>query len=325
MQTNRRGFIAGSLVAGLCPAWAQAQDGWPNRPIRVVSGGSAGGVSDIFVRILEARLRERLGQPLFIDNKPGAGGMTGAAIAASAPPDGHTLFVSNLATNAIGLALYAKPSFDPKKELPPVARISAMSNAIAVRADAGLQTLQDLVAAMRRDPKKAFYGSAGVGTSSHLTGHMFCSRLGVEGVHVPYKGTAANVAALLAGEVAFGADNLPQYVQHVKAGTLKLLAVTRAQRLDSYPDVPTVQETAGIGSFDVFSWFGLSTATGTPAAIIQRLGAEVVATIGEPAIQAALRAVGSEPAPLGPAEYGAFIDAEIRKWTPIVKSSGAVV
>jgi tripartite-type tricarboxylate transporter receptor subunit TctC len=325
MQTNRRNFMAGSLLIGLCPAIALAEDPWPSRAIRVISAGSPGGGSDIFVRILEARLTKKLGQPLFIDNRPGAGGMTAAGIAASSPPDGHTLFVSNMATNAIGLALYAKPTFDPKKDLPPVARMATMSNAIAVRANAGIQTIQDLIAYMKANPKKAFYGSAGIGTSSHLTGHMFSGRVGVEGVHVPYKGTAANLNALLAGEVLFAADNLPLYVQHVKAGALKLLAVTQANRVDGYLDVPTVQEAAGIRPFDVFSWYGLSASTGTPTAIVERLGAEVVAALGDPAIQAAVRAVGAEPAPLGPAAYGAFIDAEIRKWSPIVKSSGAAV
>lgn len=325
MQTTRRHFLAGSTLLGLCPTFALAQAPWPNRAIRVISAGSPGGGSDIFVRILESRLRDRLGQPLFIDNRPGAGGMTAAAIAASSPPDGHTLFVSNLATNAIGLALYAKPTFDPKKDLPPVARMSTMSNAIVVRSDSGINTLQELIAYMKANPKKAFYGSAGVGTSSHLTGHVFSSRIGVEGVHVPYKGTAANLNALLAGEVLFAADNLPLYVQHVKGGALRLLAVTQAQRVPGYSDVPTVQESGGIGAFDVFSWYGLSASTGTPPAIVDRLGSEVVAALADPTIQAAVRAVGAEPAALGPAAYAAFIDAEIRKWTPIVKASGAVV
>lgn len=327
MQMNRRNFLAGSALLGLGPASVLAQNPWPSRPLRVISAGAPGGGSDIFVRILEARLRERLGQPLFIDNRPGAGGMTAAGIAATAAPDGYTLFVSNLATNAIGLALYAKPSFNPKKDLPPVARIATMSNAIAVRADAGIHSIQDLIAAMKAQPKKAFYGSAGVGTSSHLTGHMFSSRVGLDGAsaHVPYKGTAANLNALLAGEVLFSIDNLPLYVPHARAGTLKLLAVTQASRVEGYADVPTVQEAAGIGPFDVYSWYGLSAATGTPAAIVDRLGAEVVAALGAPAIQAAVRAVGAEPAPLGPAAYGGFIEQEVQKWAPIVKSSGAQV
>jgi tripartite-type tricarboxylate transporter receptor subunit TctC len=234
-----------------------------------------------------------------------------------------TLFVSNLATNAIGVSLYTKPSFNPQKDLPPVARIATMTNAIAVRADSGIQNMQQLIATLKSDKKKAFYGSAGIGTSSHLTGHMLGKAIEAELTHVPYKGTAANLNALLAGEVLCCVDNLPIYTPHVKAGTLKLLAVTQSQRLKSLPDIPTVQEAAGLAGFDVFSWFGLSASTGTPSAILEKLGAEVVAILKEPEIAERIRAVGAEPAPLGPNEYKSFINDEIRKWSSIVKSSGA--
>lgn len=323
MSIQRRQLIFAPLLGtALAPAaWAQAA--WPSKSIRVVSAGSPGGGSDIFVRIIENRMRERLGQALFIDNKPGAGGMTAAGIVASAPPDGHTLFVSNLATNAIGVSLYAKPTFDPQKDLPAVARIATMSNAIAVRADSGIQTLQQLVAALKSGKAKGFYGSAGIGTSSHLTGHMLGKAISVELTHVPYKGTAANLNALLAGEITFSADNLPLYVPHVKAGTLRLLAVTQARRLPGYPDVPTVQEAAGLAGFDVFSWYGLSASTGTPPAILERLGNEVVAALKDPEIAEKVRAVGAEPAGLGHVAYRDFINDEIRKWSTVVKSSGA--
>ena len=198
-----------------------------------------------------------------------------------------------------------------------------MTNAVAVRSDSGIQNMQQLIAILKSDQKKAFYGSAGIGTSSHLTGHILGKAMGANLTHVPYKGTAANLNALLAGEVLFCVDNLPVYTSHVKAGTLKLLAVTQAQRLNSMPEVPTVQESAGLLGFDVFSWFGLSAATGTPHAILERLGSEVVAALKEPEIAEKIRAVGAEPAPLGPNEYKAFINDEIRKWSTIVKSSGA--
>ena len=308
---------------GLTAPSIWAQSNWPDKPIRVISAGSPGGSSDIFVRIIENRMKEKLGQPLFIDNKPGAGGMTAAGIASVAAPNGLTLFVSNLATNAIGVTLYSKPSFNPQKDLPPVARIATMTNAVAVRSDSGIQNMQQLIAILKSDQKKAFYGSAGIGTSSHLTGHILGKAMGANLTHVPYKGTAANLNALLAGEVLFCVDNLPVYTSHVKAGTLKLLAVTQAQRLNSMPEVPTVQESAGLLGFDVFSWFGLSAATGTPHAILERLGSEVVAALKEPEIAEKIRAVGAEPAPLGPNEYKAFINDEIRKWSAIVKSSGA--
>ncbi|MET4578606.1 Bug family tripartite tricarboxylate transporter substrate binding protein [Ottowia thiooxydans] len=325
MNTTRRKFVAGSLAVGALPSSVLAQDQWPSRPLRIISGGSAGGGSDMFVRTLEARLKERLGQSLYIDNKPGAGGMLAAGLTSSAPPDGYTYYVSNVATNAIGLALYAKPTFDPVKDLPGVARISTLTNAVVVRADSGISSIGALIAYMRANPEKVFFGSAGVGTSSHLGGHLFVQKVGVDGKHVPYKGTAANVTALLAGEVLFSMDNLPLYVQHVKAGKLRLLAMTQSKRSPSFPDVPTIQEAAGIGEFDIFSWYGLSASTGTPKAILERMGGEVVSALKDPGIVAAVRELGAEAAPLGPAEYQAFVQAEIRKWAPIVKSSGASV
>lgn len=305
------------------PTWAQSN--WSDKPIRVISAGTPGGSSDIFVHIIENRMREKLGQALYIDNKPGAGGMTAAGLATVAPPNGLTLFVSNLATNAIGVSLYAKPSFNPQRDLPPVARIATMTNAVTVRADSGIQNMQQLMAVLKSDQKKAFYGSAGIGTSSHLTAHMLGKAMGIQLTHVPYKGTAANLNALLAGEVLFCVDNLPIYNSHVKAGTLKLLAVTQAQRLSSLPDVPTVQEAAGLTGFDVFSWFGLSASTGTPQDILERLGSAVVTILREPEIAEKIRSIGAEPAPMGPNDYKAFINDEIRKWSNVVKTSGATV
>ncbi|HEX2887705.1 tripartite tricarboxylate transporter substrate binding protein [Vineibacter terrae] len=312
---------AAALLAG-APAWAQPA--WPSKPIRVLSGGAPGGGSDIFVRILESRLREKLGQQLWIDNKPGAGGMVAAEAAARAAPDGHTFFVSNLATNGIGVSLYKRVPFDPAADLPGVARISTLSNVLVVRADRGIGSVAELIAYMRANPDKAYFGSAGAGTSAHLSGLLFAQRTGLSVTHVPYRGTAANLAALLAGEVLFCLDNLPVYAQHARQGTLKLLAVSVAKRLPDLPEVPTLQE-AGVPDFDVSSWYGLSAATGTPRPIIERMSAEIVAALGDPEIIKRIRDVGAEPAPLGPEAYDAFIRAEVAKWQPVVRASGAMV
>lgn len=326
MKSTRRQVLAGTFALG-CSALAKgafAQDVWPSKPIRFISAGSPGGGSDIFVRVLETRLKDKLGQNLFIENRPGAGGMTAAAVANSAKPDGYTFFISNVATNGIGVSLYRKPTFDPKTDLPPVARIATFSNALAIRSDKGINSVADLVAYLHTNPKAGFFGSAGSGTSSHLSALLFGQRIGVELTHVPYKGTAANLNALLGGEVLFSMDNLPLYTQHVKAGTLKLLAVTRNVRSLSNPDVPTMQE-AGIKDFDISSWYGISAATGTPQAIVDRMGQEIVSGLADPDVVAKIRAIGADPAPLGPQAYAAFINSEIQKWAPLVKSSGAIV
>ncbi|MCA0239680.1 MAG: tripartite tricarboxylate transporter substrate binding protein [Proteobacteria bacterium] len=322
-RAARRRLLALTGAAVVARA-ARAQDAWPARPLRIVQAGAPGGGSEMMVRAIEPRLAERLHQPLVIESRPGAGGMVAAGLVATAAPDGYTYFVSNLATNGIAPSLYRKPSFDPRRDLPGVALIATMSNAVAVRADGGLRSVAELAAYIKANPKKAFYGSAGAGTSSHLCGVLLGQRAGFEASHVPYKGTAANLNALLAGEVLFSIDNVPLYAPHVKAGTLRLLAVTRATRIDSFPDVPTLAE-AGVRDFDVSSWYGLSAATGTPPAIIQRLGAEVVAALADPAIQARIRSLGAEPAPMGPEAYSAFMRSELERWAPVVKASGAVL
>lgn len=326
MNNNRRSFLTSSAAigAGLWMGAAFAQSAWPSRPIRVISAGSPGGGSDIFFRLVEKHMSNALGASMFIDNRPGAGGMTAAHIANTAAPDGYTLFISNLATNAIGPSLYAKPTFDARKDLPAIGRMATMSNAVAVRADSEFKTIQDLIAFIKANPEKAFVGSAGVGTSSHLGSVAFGDAVGVKITHVPYKGTAANLNALLAGEILFSIDNLPLYAQHVKAGTLRLLAVTRAERLTDYPDVPTLAE-SGLPGFDIFSWYGLSAATGTPQEIVDKLGAALVAAVNDPEVSQGIRNVGAQPAALGPAAYREFLDSELDKWAVIVKASGAVV
>lgn len=326
MRTSRRSFLKTSTALGVglftSGVWA-AQD-WPSKPIRVISPGSPGGGSDIFVRLVEKHFTKSLGQPLYIENKPGAGGMTAARIASTAAPDGYTLFVSNLATNAIGPALYREPTFDARTDLPPVGRIATMSNAVAVRPQAGIHDIGELIGYLKAHPDKAFVGSAGVGTSSHLGAVAFGERIGVKVIHVPYKGTAANLNALLAGEVLFSMDNLPLYTQHVQAGTLKLLAVTRAERLPGQPEIPTLVE-SGVPDFDIFSWYGLSTSTGTPPAIIEKLGDALVAAVSDPDVAQSIVQVGAQPAALAPQAYRKFIDEELDKWAAIVKASGAVV
>lgn len=318
----RRNVLACGVACITTPLVGQAQLNWPGKPIRVVSAGSPGGSSDVYVRIIENRMRERLGQPLVLDNKPGAGGMTAASIVSNAPPDGHTLFISNLATNAIGLHLYKKPTFDPQKDLPAVARIATMSNAVAVRADSGIQSLQQLITALQAGKIRPFYGSSGIGTSSQLTGHLLGKAIGMGLTHVPYKGTAANLNALLAGEISFSADNLPLYLPHVKAGTLRILAVTQAKRLETHPDLPTVMELTGWRGFDIYSWYGLSASTGTPPDIIERLSNEIVSILKESAVSEKIKETGADPAGLGHAAYRDFIQSEIQKWQAIVASSG---
>lgn len=311
------------------PAVSRAQGGggtgaWPEKPIRYVIGGAAGGVSDIFLRMVENRLRERLGQPLVIDPRPGAGGMVGAELTARSAPDGYSVYVNHIASHGIGPSLFKRLSFDPLKDLPGVARFAFLPNVLIVKGDSPIRSVQELVAFIRANPGRATFASAGTGTSSHLSGVLLGLRIGAEVTHVPYRGTAPSMAAVMNGEVLFAIDNAPASRQQVLAGLLRALAVSTARRATTMPELPTLQE-EGVPDFDVTSWYGIAAPAGVPRAIFDRLGGEFVAALNDPAIAQRVRDYGAEPAPLPPAEYDAFMRAEVEKWAPVVRASGATV
>ena len=319
-----RRALAGAAGALLAAPAARAQQGWPDKPIRYVIGGAAGGVSDIFLRMMENRLRERLGQPMVIDPRPGAGGMVGAEVTARAAPDGYTFYVNHIASHGIGPTLYRRLSFDPLRDLPAVARIAAMPNVLIVKGDGPVRSVQDLVAFCRANPARANFSSAGSGTSSHLSGLLFGMRMGIEVTHVPYRGTAPSMAAVLNGEVLFAIDNAPASRQQVLAGMLRALGVSTARRASTMPSLATLQE-QGVPDFDVASWYGIVAPAGVPQAIRDRLGTEIVPALEDPAIAQRIRDYGAEPWPLGPAAYDAFMREEVAKWAPVVRASGAQI
>jgi len=319
-----RRALTGAAAAVLAAPSVRAQTPWPDKPIRFVIGGAAGGVSDIFVRMMENRLREKLGQPVIIDPRPGAGGMVGAEVTARAASDGYSYYVNHVASHGIGPTLYRRLSFDPLKDVPGVARIAAMPNVMIVKGDGPVKSVQELVAFCRANPARANFSSAGSGTSSHLGGLLFGMRMNVELTHVPYRGTAPSMAAVLNGEVLFNIDNAPASRQQVLAGMLRALGVSTGRRASTMPDVPTLQE-QGVPDFDVASWYGIAMPAAVPVAIRDRLGAEIVAALNDPGIAQRVRDYGAEPWPLGPAAYDAFMRDEVVKWAPVVQASGAQV
>jgi tripartite-type tricarboxylate transporter receptor subunit TctC len=318
---SRRALLGASLVL---PSLAHAQAAWPEKPIRYLIGGAAGGVSDIFLRICENRLRETLGQPMVIDPRPGAGGMLAVEMTARAAPDGYTFVVNHIASHGIGPTLYKRLSFDPLKDVPGVVRLAGMPNVLIVKGDSPHRTVGDLVAFIKANPEKATFASAGTGTSSHLSGVLFGLRTGVETTHVPYRGTAPSMAAVMNGDVLFAIDNAPASRQQVLAGMLRALAVSTAQRAPTMPELPTLQE-SGVPEFDVSSWYGIATPAGVPRPILERLAGAFMAALQEPAIITRFRDFGAEPQPLALAEYDAFMRAEVAKWAPVVRASGASV
>lgn len=322
-MTTRR--ILPALGLGLLAAPAlRAQSAWPDRPLRFVIGGASGGDSDLLLRMMEQRLRERLGQPLVIDPRPGAGGMLGAEVAARSAPDGYTFYINQIASHGIGPTLYRRLSFDPLRDLPGVARIAGMTNVLIVKGDGAIGSVRDLVAFCRANPARANFSSAGAGTSSHLAGLLFGMRMGIEVQHVPYRGTAPSMAAVMNGETLFAIGAAPASRQQVLGGLLKALGVSTARRSPAMPEVPTLQE-QGVPDFDIASWYGIAAPAGLPAAIRERMGAEVVAAVEDPAVARRIRDFGAEPWPLGPAEYDAFMRREVETWAPVVRASGAQV
>jgi len=322
MITRRAAF--GAAGAALVAPSVRAQGAWPDKPIRFIIGGASGGVSDIFLRMMENRLRETLGQPLIIEPRPGAGGMVGAEVTARSTPDGYTFYVNHVASHGIGPTLYRRLSFDPLKDLPGVARIAAMPNVLIVKGDGPIRSVQDLVAFCKANPSRANFSSAGSGTSSHLSGLLFGMRMGIDVTHVPYRGTAPSMAAVLNGEVLFNIDNAPASRQQVLAGMLRALGVSTARRVAMMPELAPLQD-QGVPDFDVASWYGVAMPAAVPVAIRDRLGAEIVSALNDPGIAQRLRDYGAEPWPLGPTDYDAFMKAEVEKWAPVVRASGAQV
>jgi tripartite-type tricarboxylate transporter receptor subunit TctC len=319
---SRRRALLGAAAASCIAARAHAQPaGWPDRPLRFIIGAAAGGVSDIFLRMMEGRLREKLGQPLVIEPRPGGGGMVGAEATARAAPDGYTFFVNHIASHGIGPALHKRAGFDPLRDLPGVARLAILPNVLIVKGDGPVRDIAGLAAALRANPRAATFASAGSGTSSHLSGVLLGQRLGAEVTHVPYRGTAPSMAAVMNGEVLFAIDNAPASRQQVLAGMLRALGVSTAKRAETMPEIPTLAE-QGVEGFDVSSWYGIAAPAGVARPIVERLSGELVAALEDPAIAARLRDYGAEPAPLGTEAYAAFMAAEAAKWAPVVRAAG---
>jgi tripartite-type tricarboxylate transporter receptor subunit TctC len=328
MQPNRRLVLLG-IAAALLPAWSAAQTAWPTKPVRIVVPFAAGGTTDILARALAPELGKAFGQTFFVDNKPGAGGNVGADMVAKSPPDGYTLLMGTVGTQAINAALYPKMPFDPLHDLAPITLMAGVPNVLVINPakaqQYGIRDVKDLIAYAKAHPGKLNMASSGNGTSIHLSGELFKSMTGTYMVHFPYKGSGPALLDLIGGTMDVMFDNLPSALPQIKAGKLTALAVTSSQRSAALPDVPTVAEAAGLKGFEASSWFGLLAPAGTPADIIGRVHQETAKALGTPALKERLLAQGAIPSGMSPAEFTQFIAAETKKWTTVVKVSGAKV
>ena len=328
-MTRRRALLAlgaATLAAGV-PGLARAQ----TRPIRFIVPYPPGGPLDILARSLADKVKDSLGV-VIVDNRAGAGGNIGADVAAKAAPDGTTIVMGAVATHAINPWLYAKMPYDPIRDFTPITGVARVPNVLVMSPEVatrlGVASVADLVAYAKKNPGKLNYGSGGTGSAGHLAGEMFKAQAGVYMVHIPYAGGNPAQLALLAGQVDLNFDNLAAASANIKAGKLKALAVTTAQRSSAMPDVPTIAEAGaklGLSRFDIDTWFGIFAPAHLPAETTARLNKAFVDALASSELRARLAGLYAEAMPMAPDRFAAFVKAELAKYEPLVKASGARV
>jgi tripartite-type tricarboxylate transporter receptor subunit TctC len=314
-------FAAPLLAALALAAPASAQD-YPNRPITLVVPFPPGGSTTIVARIVADKMSEALGQSIVVDNRGGAGGTIGTRAVSKSAPDGYTILLGYTGTLAIGPSLYANAGYDPRKDFVPIGRIGTAPNTLVVHPSTPANSVAELIAHAKANVGKVYYGSAGIGTVSHVCGEYFATAAGVKIAHIPYKGTGPAITDLLGGHIPMAFAPVPATHENAKAGKLRMLAVTSAVRSTLLPDVPTIAETA-LPGFEAVLRYGFVAPPGTPPAIIARLNAALNTALANPDVRARLAVDGAEPLPSTPAEYAADIDREETQWSKVVKESGA--
>ncbi len=324
---SRRSFVAlaglcVTLAAGALPATAFAA--FPEKPLRLVVPYPPGGAADVMARGLAQQLADALGQKVIVDNRGGAGGAVAAKTAASSAPDGYTLFFGTLATQVINPALNSKLGYDPVKDFVGVSLTHLNPRVLIAGPSVEARSVAELIATAKAAPGKLSYGSAGSGSSSHLSGALFEMLADVQLLHVPYRGSAPLLTDLLAGRVDLTFDSFAVYEEFIKEGRARPLAVTSLKRMTVLPSLPTLNE-SGLKGYDVSNWLGIFVPAGTPADIVARLNAAVSKAMAEPALRQQLVSLGIEPATSSPQELDALVRDDTPKWADIVKRSGAKV
>ena len=314
---RRRPFL---LAGGAWAFGAQAQRGFPGRPVRIVVPNAPGGAADLTARAVAEVMARTLGQPVLVDTRPGAGGVVAGQAVASAAPDGHTLLLISSGT-AVSQALFKSLPYDTLKAFAPVAPLATFDLVIVAAEDGGFKTLGELLQYARAHPGKVNLGTPNLGTTQHLAAELFKSAAGLDAQVVPFKGTPDVITALRGGQIHAGLDILGPLLTQIQSGALRALAVTGARRSRVLPAVPTAQE-AGVAGFDVMSWNGLAAPAGTPVAVIDRLSQAVRAALGDAAVRARLQALSLDPHPGSPADAAALLAGDIRRWSQVIARAG---
>ena len=312
--------LAGLFVSTVTTS-SDAQN-YPSKPVRIVAPYAAGGTLDVVARMIGQKLGEAWGQQFLVDNRAGAGGNIGTEIVAKSSPDGYTILMGNVSTNAINPSLYSKLSFDPYKDFVPITQTVSLQMALVVHPSLPVTDVKQLVALAKSRPGSLNYASGGIGTTQHLGAELFKHMTATDMQHVPYKGNAPAIADLLGGHVVLIFDNLASVIPHIKVDRLRALAVTSSQRLPLMPKLPTVAE-SGVAGFELTGWHGLFAPTGTPREIVQRLSSEVSRILGVADMRQQLAGQGVDPVGSTPDQFAVFQKAEAEKWAKAIKASGA--
>jgi tripartite-type tricarboxylate transporter receptor subunit TctC len=318
MSPTRRTFIAGLVTLAVRPARAQAP--WPTRLVRLISSSPPAGASDILSRTLANALQGQLGQSFVVENRPGGGGIIGADAVAKSAPDGYTWLTTAVASQAINATLLHQP-YNPRKDFRHVTIIGRLPLVMLVSKDLPVQSLKDYVALAKSQPGKLNFGTGGVGTLHHLTGELLKLAAGIDIVHVPYRGAQAATQDLLGGRIESMFDSLPSAVPHLRAGTVRGIAISGAERSPAFPDIPTMAE-QGFPQTTSTNWFGVAGPTGVPEEIVTRLHAEIVLALATPAVRDRFIGIGVEPGGDTPDQTQAFVLGEIERWARVIKETG---
>jgi tripartite-type tricarboxylate transporter receptor subunit TctC len=325
---RRRRFTQGAaaLAVALCaaPAAVLAQGAYPSKTITIVVPFPAGGTTDFLARRVGHHLSAELGQPVVIDNKAGAGGNIGSAFVAKAPADGYTLLMGTVGTHSINTSLYKKMTFDHVKDFAPLSRVASVPNLLVANPAQPFKTVQELITYAKANPKKVNFGSAGNGSSPHVSGELFNTMAGVDLSHIPYKGSAPALNDLLGNQIAIEFENLPTVIAHVRSGKLRAIAVTTSKRSPSLPDVPTIAE-AGVPGYEASSWFGMFAPAATPAPVLAQISAALAKVLDNPEFKSKVNEQGGVPINESSAQFADFIQKETRKWAKVVHDSGATL
>ena len=317
MKKSLKNNYLAILLAAPCMAFAQA---YPSKPIRIIVAYTPAGATDILARAVGQKMSESFGQPVIVENRPGANGNIGTDVAAKATPDGHTLLMVTAGSHGINPSLYRKLPWDAVKDFAPVSLVAMVPNIMVVNNSVPAKSVKEFIAHLKANPNKFNYGSPGNGSTAHLSQELFKTMTGTSMQHIPYKGSAGVLADVIGGQIIVTIDNMPPYLPQVKAGKLRALAVSTAKRSPALPDVPTIAE-AGVPGYASSAWFGLVAPAGVPKPIVDKLAAETQRILKLPDVNERLSSLGAEPVGDRPEQFSAMIKSEIAKWAKVIKDA----